>query len=73
MNIINKWEEYDSGKLTAPAIVQYDTIANEHLVWVWTGDKIIQMSRTAYDEQSILADALSITEKELAMKEEIYA
>jgi hypothetical protein len=41
-------------------------------VWVWTGGTIIQMSRTAYDEQSILADAISITEKELAMKEEIY-
>lgn len=58
MNIINKWKDYDAGKLIAPAVVQYDTIGKEHLIWVWDGETIKQFSRSGYDEKSVLADSL---------------
>lgn|SRR5574343_400631 len=63
MNIINKWKEYDDGKLIAPAVVQYDTIRDEHLIWVWDGDNIKQFSRTSFDEKSILADAMAVIDE----------
>jgi hypothetical protein len=58
MNLINRWKEYDAGKLTPPCVVQHDTIRNEHLIWVWDGETIKQFSRSGYDEKSVLADAM---------------
>lgn len=67
MNIINKWKEYDDGKLTAPAIVQYDTVGDENLVWVWTGENIIQVSRFKYDENQVIVDVMSLPKEEIAV------
>ena len=37
----NRWAEYNAGTLTPPVVVQHDTLASgEHLVWVWTGERI---------------------------------
>ena len=60
MNIINKWKEYDDGKLTPPCVVQHDEINGEHLVWVWTGIKIVQVSRKIYDEQTIIDEVMAL-------------
>ena len=60
MNYLNRWKEYEAGTLTPPAIVQHDEINGEHLVWVWTGIKIIQMSRKIYDEQTIIDEVMAM-------------
>jgi hypothetical protein len=60
MNHINRWKEYDAGELTPPCVVQHDEINEEHLSWVWTGNKIIQVSRKTYDEQAIIDEVMEM-------------
>ena len=64
MNITIKWKEYNAETLVPPCVVQHDTVGKEHLVWVWTGENIVQVSRLKYDEKSILTDVYnSLKEK----------
>lgn len=59
-NLINKWREYEAGILTPPAIIQHDYDGVEHLVWVWTGTRIVgPISRTIYDENAIIETAIT--------------
>lgn len=61
---MDKWKDYDAGKLTPPCVVQYDIVGKEHLVWVWDGSQIVgPLSMPIYDE----AKALEIV---MAMKNE---
>ena len=51
---VNRWNDYNIGKLTPPAIVQHDIIGKEHLIWVWTGKEIVgPLSRTEYNEEEL--------------------
>lgn len=34
---MDRWDEYNDGALTPPAIVQHDVVGGEHLIWGWTG------------------------------------
>ena len=65
MNITNKWKEYNAETLVPPCVVQHDTVGKEHLVWVWTGENIVQVSRLKYDEKSILTDVMTVSEKSI--------
>lgn len=58
----DKWNEYNNGTLTPPAVVQHDELNGEHLVWVWTGGKTIigPLTRTEYNETEILMEAVEI-------------
>ena len=54
-NLINKWREYEAGTLIPPVVVQHDYDGTEHLVWVWTGTRIIgPLSRNVFDETDIM-------------------
>ena len=58
---MNRWKEYDAGKLTPPCVVQHDQIRDEHLVWVWDGEKIHgPISRTSFDEKEVFATVEAI-------------
>jgi hypothetical protein len=62
---MNRWNELNSGELEPPAILQHDVIGTEHLIWVWTGEKIIgPLSRNKYDEAAIFADIETIMQEE---------
>lgn len=62
MNVIHKWKEYEAGELSAPAIVQYDVEGDEHLFWVWDGEKIVHLSRAGFDEEEILGTVIKLKE-----------
>lgn len=64
-NIVNKWQEYRGGKLTAPAVVQVDQCGKEYLIWVWDGASIQgPFSRTTYNEAEIKSTAMVIKAQE---------
>jgi hypothetical protein len=67
---MNRWEEYRAGTLTPPAVVQHDHLPNEHLVWIWDGEKVRgAFYREEYDEAAILADVQAMIAAELAEQE----
>lgn len=58
---INRWREYEAGKLTPPCVVQHDEVGKEQLVWVWTGEQIVgPLSRNSFDEKSVVEEAVAI-------------
>lgn len=60
---MDRWAEYNAGKLTPPVVVQHDICGDEHLIWVWDG-KAIQgpFSRSVFDEKAVIADAVVVKE-----------
>lgn len=59
-NLTNKWREYEAGTLTPPAIIQHDYDGTEHLIWIWTGTRIVgPLSRIEYNEQDIINMAVN--------------
>lgn len=60
---MDRWAEYDAGTLTPPVVVQRDTLFGEHLIWVWTGKRIIgPFTRKQWDasvEAEVLASAVA--------------
>ena len=69
-NIVNKWRDYEAGKLTGPTVVQLDRVnAKEYLIWVFDGNGIVgPMSRSSYNESSALSDAKAIRSAQEAAK-----
>jgi len=59
---MDRWEEYNGGKLTTPAVVQHDIVGAEHLIWVCVDGKTIigPLSRAEYDEAGVVSDAIQI-------------
>lgn len=63
-DLMDRWAEYNAGTLTPPVVVQRDTVNGGHLIWVWTGRRILgPFQRASWDasvESAILAFATSI-------------
>ena len=58
---MEKWRDYEAGKLVPPCVVQHDVVRDENLVWVWDGDVIHgPLSRKVYDEAEVLATVQAI-------------
>ena len=64
-NLINKWNEYNAGAIMPPCVVQCDHDADEYLIWIWTGDKILgPISRNEYNETQIIAEMMAANQTE---------
>ena len=58
---MDRWKEYNAGKLKPPCVVQHDVVRDEHLIWVWDGVNIQgPFSRTKYDEVELLVTAMTV-------------
>lgn len=68
---MHRWPEYDAGTLVPPAVVQHDEVNGEHLVWVWTGEKIVgPLSRKVYDEAEVLETATYAPDQDIGLEGE---
>ena len=70
-NIINKWNEYNAETLTPPCVVQCDHNADEYLIWIWTGAKILgPISRSEYNESRVVDEVMESYQAEQSREDD---